>query len=81
MALNPIPVGDAIADFIQTQKPAPGAVITVAELKTMWEGIVTILYNDLKANLGVSAGSFEVEVTTGDSAGTYPVTGVGGPAS
>lgn len=74
MALNPVPVGDAIATLVQSTAPAPGTKITDAELKAMWEGIVTIIYNDLKANMQVLPGSFVAP------SGGGPVTGLGGPA-
>lgn len=72
MALNPIPVGDAIADFVQSVKPAAGSPVTDAQLKVIWEGIVTIIYNDLKANMEVLPGSFTTP--------SGNVTGLGGPA-
>lgn len=77
--LDPIPVGDAIAAFVQTRRPPAGTAITDADLQFIWEGIITIIYNDLKANLGVEPGSF---VVTGVMPGgaTIPVTGTGGPA-
>lgn len=78
MALNPSPVGDAIATLIQSMAPAPGAAVSPAQLKTMWEGIVAIIYTDLQSNLGVSPGTFQVTVPPGG--GTVPVTGLGGPA-
>lgn len=79
MALNPIPVGDAIAAFIQANGPGSGSPVTEDQLKVIWEGIVTIIYDDLKANLGVLAGSFVVAgVTAGPN--TIPITGLGGPA-
>ena len=71
MALNPITVGDAIATLVQSTAPAPGAAITPSQLKTLWEGIMTIIYNDLKANAQVLPGTF----TTPSGS----VTGVGGP--
>lgn len=78
MALNPTPVGDAIATLIQSMAPAPGAPVTSSQLKSMWEGIVGIIYSDLQASLGVSPGTFQVTVPPGG--GTVPVTGIGGPA-
>ena len=87
MALNPTPVGDAIAAYVKSIAPAPGTAIDDAFLKTMWEGIVTIIYNDLKTNLGVLPGTFLVDPSSiiapaggGPCTGTAPVTGIGGPA-
>lgn len=74
MALNPTPVGDAIAAFVQTVKPVAGSPVTDAQLRVIWEGIVTIIYNDLKANLQLAPGSFNAPNGGG------PVTGLGGPA-
>jgi len=79
MALNPDPVGAAIANFVQTVRPAPGAVITNEQLIALWQGIVKIIYDDLKINQEILPGSF---VVTGVQAGsdTVPVSGVGGPS-
>ena len=79
MGLNYKPVGDAIAAFVQTQAPPAGTAITTTQLQTIWEGIMNLIYTDLKANMGVLPGTFEV---TGVMAGgdTITVTGVGGPA-
>lgn len=71
--LNPIPVGDAIASFIQSNKPTDGVPVTIAQLQSLWEGIITIIYNDLKANAQVAPGSFTAP------SGGGPVTGLGGP--
>lgn len=75
--LNPTPVGDAIAAFVKSSAPS-GGPITDAQLRALWEGIMAIIYDDLKANLGVMPGSFEVNVPPGG--GLIPVTGTGGPA-
>lgn len=74
MALNPVPVGDAIAAYVVTQRPTAGTPVTDAQLRLLWEGIMNIIYNDLKTNLELQAGSF----TTGVGGGA--VTGLGGPA-
>ena len=79
MALNNIPVGDAIADFLVSVRPPPGTAITNAQLKFIWEGVMGIIYTDLKANLGVLPGTFVVSGVTPGSA-TIAVTGEGGPA-
>lgn len=73
MPLNPIPVGDAIATFVQSIKPPDGTPVTDALLKQLWEGIVTIIYNDLKANAEVEPGTFNAP------SGGGPITGLGGP--
>lgn len=90
MPLNPVPVGDAIATLIQSAAPAPGEAITVGELKTMWEGIVAIIYNDLKANADIIPGTLNnpsgqpIAVSTGPGAGSTgatsspePIVGIG----
>lgn len=79
MALNNIPVGDAIAAFVKSAAPPFGTAIDDAQLKFIWEGIMGKIYPDLQANLGVLPGSFVVAgvVRGGD---TVPVTGTGGPA-
>ena len=76
MPLNPTPVGDAIAALIQASAPTPGTPVTEDQLKTLWEGIIGIIYTDLKTNLQIEPGSFVVP--SGPSAG--PISGIGGPA-
>lgn len=87
MALNPNPIGKAIADYFIAQKPADGTSITSAELETIWQGVMTLIYNDLKASLGVLPGTFQINASTiiapsggGACSGTAVVTGIGGPA-
>jgi hypothetical protein len=78
MALNAVSVGDAIAAFIKASAPPSGTPITDAQLKTLWEGIIGIIYTDLKTNLSVTPGTFEAP-----PGGTYPggaITGDSGPA-
>lgn len=71
MPLNPITTGDAIAAVVKATN-TPGAAITDAALRLMWEQIMTIIYADLAANSVVAPGTFNV-------AGIGPVTGTGGP--
>ena len=79
MSLNNVPVGDAIAAFVQSAKPPDGTAISNSQLQFIWEGIMGLIYTDLKANMGVLAGTFVVSgVQAGGS--TLPVTGTGGPA-
>ena len=80
MALNPTPTGKAIADLF-FGAGTPGTPITKADLEALWEQAITVIYNDLKANMGVQPGSFEVVVPPGGSGGTFPVLGSGGPAT
>lgn len=54
MSLKPIITGDAVAAFVQSQRPTPGEKITDAALKILWEGIVTILDGDISANAQVT---------------------------
>lgn len=76
--LNPIPVGDSIAAFLVAQRPPAGHYQSDSELQFIWEGIITIIYNDLMANAGVNPGTFQVSgVQLGGS--SVPVTGTGGP--
>jgi hypothetical protein len=69
MALNPGPVGSAIASFIESQEPAPGVENHPSNVTAIWQGIMNLIYNDIKANAQVEPGSFS------NSAG--PVGGVG----
>ena len=81
MALNPLPVGKAIADYFIANAPSPGPPgITPAQIEALWQGAIGILYTDLETNMGVLPGTF---VVTGVQSGgdTVPVTGIGGPAT
>lgn len=44
MALNSTTNGDAIAAFVQANKPTAGTPVTVAQLKALWEGIQAIVF-------------------------------------
>lgn len=71
MPLNAATTGDAIAALIVSQRPDPGVAITDAALRTLWEGIIGIIYADLASNAQVAPGTF----TNGFGA----ITGEGGP--
>ena len=73
MALNATTTGKAVADYINANTPTPGTPVTPAQLEALWEGIIGIIYTDLKTNAGVNAGFFIAP------SGGGPVTGVGGP--
>lgn len=75
MPLNPTTTGDQIAAFVQSVAPTPGTAVTTDQLKILWEGIVKIIYDDLKQNALVAPGTFQAPSSGG------PVTGVGGPIS
>jgi hypothetical protein len=75
MALNPVATGDAIANFVQSVAPAPGTPVSDGQLKALWEGIMTIIYDDLAANAKVAPGTFTAP------SGGGPVTGQGGPVT
>jgi hypothetical protein len=54
MALNPIPIGDAIAEYLyQNSIVAPGTPVSLAQIKTIWENVMTLIYNDIKDNMDV----------------------------
>lgn len=74
--LNPTGTGDAIASFVQGFGVVAGTPVTNAQLKAIWEGIITRVDADL-ANGIVAPSTFEV---TGVQAGgsTVLVTGTGG---
>jgi hypothetical protein len=87
MALDPTPVGTAIAAAIKSLRPTPGTVITDTELTNMWIAVMTQIYNDLKANLQVDAGGFTIQAPDiiapsggGPCSGNGVVIGIGGPA-
>jgi hypothetical protein len=75
----PATIGAEIAAAIQAIGVEPGSPVTGAQLTAVWTAVVTKIYADLQGNAGVNPGAFEVIVTSGSSAGTYPVTGTGGP--
>ena len=78
MALNSAPVGDAIASFIQSVKPAAGSPVSTDQLKIIWEGIVKIIYDDLKLNLSVKPGA--MHIVSDYTSNPLPVIGDSGPA-
>lgn len=79
MALNPIPVADAIANFIQSSIPTAGIPVTPLQLQTMWEGIITLLYNDIKTNAVITPNTFAAP--TAIPVTVVPATGVGATTS
>lgn len=86
MALDPIPVADDIATFLYGNPlGAAGTEVSLANIKILWEGIVTRLYNDIKANADVvpTAHSGEnlssptgqpIDVTSGPGSGSSGAT-------
>jgi hypothetical protein len=73
MALNATKTGDAIASFIQSNAPSPGAPVSADQLKILWEGIINILYTDLKSDAVInSTGSGTV--TSGPGTGGHVIT-------
>lgn len=85
MALNPNPIGIAIANYFVAQKPADGTAVTTAQLQAIWEGVMTLIYNDIKANMEVLPASLSgpsltvpnaipLTVNTGAGAGGTGVT-------
>jgi hypothetical protein len=53
MALNNIPIGKSIADYIVANAPTPGTPVSTTQLETLWEGIMGLIYSDMKANMDV----------------------------
>lgn len=54
MALNPIPIGDQIATYLYGNPlGAAGTPISLANAKLLWENIMTMIYNDIKATMDV----------------------------
>lgn len=72
MPLNGIPIGDTIAGIVKSSAPPPGTPVTDAQLKTMWEQIMTAIYADINATAVVLVASVS-GVTTGG--------GVSGPGA
>lgn len=86
MPLNPNPIGAAIADYFISNRPADGTQITQANLEAIWQGVMTLIYNDIKANMDViptSHGATPLEaatpipVTVNTSSGVGATTAVG----
>lgn len=77
MALNPTPTGDAIAAFVKSVAPTPGSPVTDAQLKAMWEGIIKIIYDDIKANAVVNTNDIGVVTSGLGAGGTVTATGIG----
>ena len=66
MPLIAKPVADQIAAFIKANAPAPGAPVTDSQLQSLWEGIIGLLYTDIKASALVTING---AVTSGVGAG------------
>lgn len=86
MALDPIPIGDQIATYLfQNSLAAPGTPIGLPQIKIIWENIMTMIYNDIKASADVLPASHSGEslssptgqpivVTTGPGTGSTGAT-------
>jgi hypothetical protein len=75
--LNPLPVADDIASFVKSLKQPDGTKITDDILKTMWEGIVTRLYNDIKAHAVVNSAGVGTVTSGAGSGGAVITTDIG----
>ena len=73
MALNSTKTGDSIASFIQSSKPVDGNPVTLDQLKVLWEGIMNIIYTDIKSDAVVNSAGTGL-VTTGAGAGGHVTT-------
>lgn len=85
MALNPNPIGKAVADYFIANKPADGTAITPTQLENIWVGVMTLIYNDIKASMVVLPASLAglpltvptaipLNVTTGPGSGSTGAT-------
>lgn len=91
MALNPIPIGDRIAEYLyENPLGAAGTEISLGNIKLIWENIMTLIYNDIKANMDVLPASLgatplqndagqpvHVDLSTGDGTTIAPQTIIG----
>lgn len=68
MALDSNKTGDSIAAFVQSVAPAPGSPVTTDQLKILWEGIMNIIYTDLKSDALVTGPGTGL-VTSGPGSG------------
>lgn len=56
-----------------------GTPVTGPQLLQVWTIVLDEDFLELESNAKVNAGAFQVVIAGGSSAGTYPVTGQGGP--
>lgn len=80
MALNPGPIGKAIADYFVSNKQPDGSSVTDAQLEAIWQGVMTLIYDDIKASMVVNV-TVTGETDSGPPGGPLPITaqpGVGG---
>jgi hypothetical protein len=79
MALNPIPVADLIAQYIQTNKPESGTPVTTTQLRDLWRGIMNEIYPDIVATAEVSSTIPASSIVTAGSPHTQtgPLSNVG----
>lgn len=77
--LNPTGVGDAIATAIAAAAPPAGTQITSAQLKTLWENIMTSIYGPTGGVSGavVTVSVVSVSGVTAGGAVSGPGTGSG----
>lgn len=86
MALDPIPIGTRIADYLyQNPLGAPGTPISLGNIEQIWQQIMTMIYDDIKLtadivplahsgeNLSSPTGQ-PINVTTGPGAGSTGAT-------
>ena len=79
MPLSNTKTGDAIAAYIQSVKPTPGIPVSTNALKLIWDGIMNIIYGDMKTDLTLNfdAGDIKVDPGTFKDSVSIPITGVG----
>lgn len=76
MALAPNTVGSAVATVVAAAAPPAGTPITSGELTTLWQNIVTKIF---ESTGGVTSGSVAVTVTS--VSGVQTGGGVSGPGT
>lgn len=87
MPLNPTPIGDQIAEYLFNNPPPAGTPVGLPFLKSTWEQVMTLIYNDIKANAIIIPDTFvsspvipvQVNPATGTGATTAsePILGTG----
>lgn len=70
-------MADSIAAAVKAAAPPAGTPITDANLKALWETIITLLYTDIKANAQVVVAVASVSGVTTGGAVSGPGAGTG----
>lgn len=82
MALNPIPIGDQIAEYLyQNTLAQPGTPVSLDNLKIIWENIMTRIYDDIKASADIDATAHSGEDLSSATGQTVIIPSTANPGS